>query len=98
MWDENQCYTKKPWRIELSLDEIRKATDTEDKFIKNNDLRKRVIDIAVREINENAQFSIPQYGYIKDGRTVTGFYFVVQYNHYHILPSEKEEKLLQMLR
>lgn len=88
----------KPVRIELSLDEIRKATDTENKFTKTNNFKQRIIDVAVREINENAQFSIAEYGYIKDGRAAVGVYFIAQAKTYHVLPTEKEAQLLELLQ
>lgn len=88
----------KPVRIELSLDEIRKATDTENKFTKTNNFKQRIIDVAVKEINENAQFSIAEYGYIKDGRAAVGVYFIAQAKTYHVLPTEKEAQLLELLQ
>lgn len=83
--------------VELSMDVMRKATDTEKKYSRLSDFKKNVIDIAMREINEKvASFSAsytPKVDYVKKGRTVIGIRFHLK-NKYQKPPRYDEwEKL-----
>lgn len=79
--------------VELLIDEIRKATDTEGKYDRFSQFKSKVIDVAVREINQKAQFNV-EYEYIKKGRSVIGFRFLVKSKYAAAqLSSEQQERL-----
>lgn len=61
----------------LSVEDIKKSTDTENKYERFSQFKSKVIDIAVREINQKAQFNL-SYEYIKKGKTVVGFRFLIK--------------------
>lgn len=63
-----------PMIFELTVDEIRKATGTENKLKQIGELKNRVLDKALREIKDQCLVSIT-YRNIKKGRTVESFEF-----------------------
>lgn len=63
--------------FEISLEELRKVTGTENKLHKLSQFKERVLDKALREIKENCLVNI-SYSYVKSGRTVTGFQFTAE--------------------
>lgn len=67
----------RPVEFDLTLDELRQVTRTQDKFERLSQFKERVLDKAIREIRENCLVNI-NYTYIKKGRTVTGFRFVAE--------------------
>ncbi len=54
----------------IHLEELRKALDLQDKYDATKDLKVRVIDTAVNEINEKSPYSV-KYELIKTGRKFT---------------------------
>jgi plasmid replication initiation protein len=64
--------------IQLSLDEIKEACDIQNKKSYDTfaNLRIKIIDVAVKEINENTMYRV-SYEYIKKDRTVIGINFLV---------------------
>ena len=60
--------------IILSIQYIRECTDTEDKYEKISHFKSRVIDPAVKEINEKTVYRV-SYENIKSGKTVTAIKF-----------------------
>ena len=70
----------------LSLQEIRDVTGTQDKFERLSDIKRYVLDKAIREIEENCGVVIT-YTNIKKGRTVTGFTFEAV-SEFHVDPSK----------
>ena len=58
----------------LSLEELRRVTDTEDKLMQLTHFKERVLDKAIKEILDNCGVVI-RYENVKSGRTVTGFNF-----------------------
>lgn len=60
--------------VPLYSEIIRKATDTEDKYPLMGDFKRRVVDAAVKEISQKAQFKV-SYEPIKQGRKIIGFNF-----------------------
>lgn len=60
--------------FDLSLQEIRETTGTLSKFKRLSDIKRYVLDKAIREIEENCG-TIITYENIKKGRTVIGFHF-----------------------
>jgi plasmid replication initiation protein len=59
---------------EVELEWFRKALMLEDKYSSINDLKKRVIDVAVAQINEHSDLNV-SYTQRKTGRNVTHFIF-----------------------
>lgn len=68
--------------FDLSLAEIREVTATTEKFTRLSDIKRYVIDKALREIRDNCAVDI-SYTYIKRGHTVVGFHFTVINALYH---------------
>lgn len=63
--------------ISLSIDVLRKATDTEKKFERPYDFKKKVIDIAIREINDKSKYHVTATPY-KSGKAIKGFDFLIE--------------------
>ena len=66
-----------PMVFELTIDELRKATGTQEKLRSVGHFKERVLDKALREIRENCLVAIT-YRNIKSGRSVTGFEFTAE--------------------
>lgn len=63
--------------ISLSIDVLRKATDTEKKFERPYDFKKKVIDIAIREINDKSKYHVTATPY-KSRKAIKGFDFLIE--------------------
>ena len=77
MNENNLPYANHAIEISISIDDLRKATDTENKFPRPYDFRKKVMDIAIREINEKSKYHVE----IKDYRnhhSVAGYDFLIE--------------------
>ncbi len=70
-------YADKVATVDLSLETIRKATNTEDKYDTISMFRSRVIDSAIDEINEKLGYHI-SYKPIKRSRKIVGYKFTVE--------------------
>lgn len=81
--------------FDLSLEEIRQVTGTCDKFERLSDIKRYVLDKAIREIKDNCA-EIITYENIKSGRTVTGFHFKVVSENY-IEPNQRTAETLEKL-
>ncbi len=70
--------------ISISVEELRKATGTEKKFERPFDFKRKVIDIATKEINEKSKYHITATPY-KKGKAIVGFDFLIesQAGYYH---------------
>lgn len=66
-----------PIEFDLSLEELRKVTGTENKLKKISDFKKKVLDRAVLDIKRNCFVDI-SYENIKQGHSVVGFRFTAQ--------------------
>lgn len=77
--------------FELTLQELRSATGTIDKFERLSQFKVKVLDKAIREIKTNCGVLIT-YDYIKSGRTVTGFKFTAK-SLYYVDESEIPESV-----
>ena len=81
----------------VSIDDLRKATDTEKKFERPYDFRKKVLDRALKEINEKSKYHVSIKEYRK-GHSVAGYEFLIesQAGYYHRTAAgqqgEKEKK------
>lgn len=85
-----------PIEFELSLEELRTVTGTEDKFPQIGMWKVRILDKAIREIEDNDLAKIT-YTHIKEGRKIVGFHFIAEsiIGTYH--PTQKElEKIISL--
>lgn len=66
-------------RVELSLKDFRELMGLEpDQYTASNDLKKRVLDLAVNQINKHTDFTC-EYEQQKDGRMIAGFIFKIKF-------------------
>ncbi len=63
--------------VSISIDEIRKVTDTTDKFERYSNFKLKVIDAALKEINQKSIYHVTATPY-KRGRTVKGYDFLIE--------------------
>lgn len=63
--------------FDISLEELRAVTGTENKLKQVGEFKKRVLDKALKEIKRNCWVNIT-YDNIKRGRTITGFRFTAE--------------------
>lgn len=83
---QREMKSQKPYadhviEFELSLDELREVTGTEHKLEKLSNFKNRVLDKALKEIDENCNVVIT-YEHIKQGRKVIGFHFIAKSKWY----------------
>lgn len=69
--------TDAPIEFELTMEELRQATATKDKFRLTGHFKERVLDQAIKEIRENLLANI-SYIDVKQGRRITGFRFTAE--------------------
>lgn len=67
----------KQMTVYLPLDLIRRATNTEDKYLTIDKFKIKVLNIAVREINEKSMYHVQVRDY-KEARKIVGFYFDIE--------------------
>jgi len=65
-------------RLEIDLEEFRRLLNIQGKYPVFSDLRKRVIEPIVSEINASGLLFIQTYNYLKTGRTITGIEFFLE--------------------
>lgn len=63
--------------IYVTLEEIRKALQIENKYTKISHLRDKVIDVSIDEINEHSNIVITECVPKKRGRSIVGFEFTI---------------------
>ena len=87
----NLPYANHAVEISISIEELRRVTDTTDKFDRYSSFKLRVIDTAIKEINEKAIYHVTATPY-KRGKAVAGFDFLIEsqagYNHRTKMDSE----------
>lgn len=76
---QREMKSKKPYsdcifEFDLTLEELRIATGTEEKFKKIIDFKRYVLDRAIREIKENC-FVVVEYESIKKNKKIVSFHF-----------------------
>lgn len=72
-----KIYADKTATVSLDVDTIRKATNTEEKYSQMGHFRAKVIDIAVKEINNKLGYYVT-YECIKESRKIVGFKFKIE--------------------
>ena len=65
---------------EFEMDELRQFFDCENKYKKNNDFIRKVIEVAIREINEKSDIYV-EATYKKWGKAISSVIFEVHPNH-----------------
>lgn len=78
--------SKKPYadhiiEFDLSLEELREVTGTDKKLEKISNFKNRVLNKALKEIDENCNVVI-KYENVKQGRKVIGFHFIAKSKWY----------------
>lgn len=63
--------------ISISIDELRRITDTTDKFERISNFRKKVIDVAIDEINQKTMYHVEVEPYSNYGKTISGYDFTI---------------------
>lgn len=70
-------HADKKYCVYVSLAEIRRATNTEDKFERISQFKAKVIDISVKDINKYSPYHVTVEDF-KESRSIVGFYFLVE--------------------
>ncbi len=84
---QKKMNSKKPFAneviaFEISLDELRQVTGTQEKFKRLSDIKRYVLEQALKEIKTNCGIIIT-YENVKKARTVIGFKFVAKSQTYN---------------
>lgn len=61
----------------VSIEELRRITNTTNKFERYSNFKAKVIDLALKEINECSNYFVTATPY-KDGKTIAGFDFLIE--------------------
>lgn len=77
MNENNLPYADNAIEISISVEELRKNTDTVNKFERPYDFKRKVVDIAIKEINEKSKYHIVATPY-KSGKAIVGFDFLIE--------------------
>ena len=98
---EKDLYKYKEVQVEVMLDVLRRATDTEDKFERISSFKEKVIDVAIRDIN-NVPLGYrikPDYKPIKYGKKIIGFEFTVSsWSSELPPPDEKTQRKIEEIK
>lgn len=78
--------------VYISMDVIRKATNTEGKYTSVNRWKERVINAAVNEINDKCNYYITAREY-KSSRKIDGFYFTIESQARHLFKGKPEKQV-----
>ena len=96
MNENNLPYADNAVEISVSIETLRKATDTEKKFERPYDFKKKVLDIALKEICEKSKYHVSAKEY-RRGHSVAGYDFLIEsqagYYHRTAAKSHPEEDL-----
>ncbi len=98
---QEEMKSKKPYgtkvlEFELTLDELRKATGTQEKLKQLSQFKEKVLDKAIQEIYDNCGVKIT-YTNIKKSRTVIGFHFKAV-TKYYIEPEQMTLEMFEKLQ
>lgn len=89
-------FADKELEVYIPIDEIRRATNTENKYERVSAFREKVIDAAISDINENNgkyYFSVREY---KSHRKIMGYYFKVEGRNWHEIKEKSPERAEQL--
>lgn len=89
-------YGDKSAEVYISLEALRKATNTENKYKSVNRWVERIIKLPLDEINKkNGKYYISYRPY-KESRRIVGFYFLVESANWHRLKESDPDKAQQL--
>lgn len=77
MDDNNKPHADVATEISISLEELRRITDTTNKFERYSNFKAKVIDAALKEINEKSIYHVTATPY-KNGKMIAGFDFLIE--------------------
>lgn len=75
--ENNQPHADVAIEISVSIDELRRITSTQDKLERYSSFKAKVIDTAIKEINQKSKYHVTATPY-KRGRSVAGFDFTIE--------------------
>ena len=84
-------------RREFELEEFKRATSTTGRYPRITDLRARVIDPAVVEINKTSDITV-EYGQVRCGKRIAGLVFIIRDNVNTKTPRERVRAVAEKLR
>lgn len=76
-------------KIYIDLETIKRATNTEDKYESISRFKSKVIEAALKDINEFSSYHI-DYEIYKQSRQIAGFYFIIQSQARYLYIGQKE--------
>lgn len=90
--ENNQPHADVAIEFSISMEELRKSTDTVSKFERYSNFKSKVIDTAIKEINEKSKYFVTVTPY-KKGYAVAGFEFLIesQAGHFHRTKNQQRE-------
>lgn len=77
---EDGKYRNEKETLEFEIEDLRRFFDCEKKYSAFKDFRRRVIEVAIREINEKSDIYV-EAAYKKSGKAITSVVFEVHPNH-----------------
>lgn len=91
------CKFRKTGVYYVAVDDFRKLTDTSNKYEQINDLKKRVIDPALNEINAMSEYQV-NYEFTKVGRQLNEIIFSFKLNNsaVEVYGNDKQIKFMKM--
>lgn len=90
MDDRKLPYADVTSEISISMDVLRKVTNTENKFSMNADFKRRVIDSAIKEINRCSKYHVTAEPY-KKGRAIAGYDFLIESEAGHMIRTQDQQ-------
>lgn len=93
--DNNLPHADVSIEISISIDELRKSTSTENKFERYSSFKQRVIDTALREINDKSKYYVTATPY-KRNQKVVGFDFLIESQAGHAFRTSNQAKTIKI--
>lgn len=93
---EEGKYRNEKLKHEFTVEELKQFFDCENKYSAFKDFRKNVIEVAVREINQQSDIWVDVF-YKKTGRSITSVVFEVHINHAVIAERHQARKILKKM-
>jgi len=95
--DRQQPHADKYSTVNVSMDTLRLITNTKDKYDRYANFRTRVLEPAVKEINERSKYHVTATPY-KNNNTIVGIEFLIesQAGYYHRTEGQQNKKEIQL--
>lgn len=77
MNEKRRPHADKTCNISISIDELRRITDTTDKYVRFSQFKTKVMDIAIAEINQKTMYHVEATTYTHGGKKVRGYDFEI---------------------